>query len=228
MKTLALALLLAVSAHAQASTYDSMIDAAANRHGVDRIVLRAIAEHESRKYPWTFNADGEPFRFKDKNTTVQALWGLSQAPWMVKFRPVQGKGSRRFFRNQHAAQAYANKLAVKSGLSQRMDDKKDVKPGEIRVRKLSMKNTDLGIAQINYRWHDEGLASVQRWLDPAFNLDYAAAYLAKLKRKHGSDLAAVGFYHDRRPAIQRVYMGVFMPKYEQEKRNARMSLAASR
>lgn len=228
MKRLGIALLLALSAHAEASDFDPMIDAAAARHGVDKIVLRAIAQHESRKYPWIFNADGEPFRFNDKTSTVQALWGLTQAPWMVKHRPLSGKGARRFFRSQPAAQAYASKMARSFGLSLRTDDSKEILRGEIRVRKLRMNNTDLGIAQINYRSHDTGLASVQRWLDPAFNLNYAASYLAKLKRKHGSDLAAVGFYHDRRPAIQKVYMSHFMPKYEQEKRNARISLAASR
>ncbi len=228
MKALAITILLAASGQVLASSYDPMIDAAAMRHGVDRIVLRAIAQHESRKHPWVFNADGEPFRFDDKNATVQALWGLSQVPWMVKARPIQGKGSRRFFHSQQAAQAYASRLATMSSLKLRTDDRKEVDRGEIRVRKLRMKNTDLGIAQINYRWHDAGTASVQRWLDPAYNLDYAASYLARLKREHGTDLNAVRFYHDNRSEFQKAYMADFMPKYEQEKRNARISLAASR
>lgn len=228
MRTLAAAVIMLIATQLPASPYDPLIDAAARRRGVDPVVLRAIAAQESGKNPWTFNADGESFRFNDKSTTVRTLWSLTKAPWMVKVVPLSGKASRRFFQSQPAAQAYATHLSRTTSLRLRTDDSKAVDRGEIRVRQLRMVNTDLGIAQISYRWHGQGVASVQRWLDPVFNLDYAASHLAALRRKHGSDLAAAGYYHSATDDMRKLYMAGFMPKYNKEKRNAGVSLAAAR
>lgn len=213
-----------------ASPYDRLIDYAANQHGVDPIVLRTIAEQESRKNPWTFNADGEGFQFGDKDTAVRTLWALTKFPWMVKFVTNRKIMTRRFFSNQLEAQSFAETVRRSSSgnggaFILRTDDGKDVEPGQIRVRQLRLINTDIGIAQVNYRWHGQGIASVQQWFDPRFNLDYAANHLAELKRKYGSDLAAVGYYHSSTPVHRKRYLADFMPKYNTEKRNASVSLA---
>ncbi|MFJ3110334.1 hypothetical protein [Pseudomonas putida] len=220
-------LFMAVITSAVGSPYDPLIDATAQRHGVDRILLRAIAAHESRKNPWTFNADGEPFQFKDKETAVGVLWSLTKAPWMVKSMPITGKRSRRFFSTQSDALTYARNVR-NSGYTLRTDDSREVKKGQVRVRQLRLINTDIGIAQVNYRWNGQGIATVQTWFDPAYNLNFAAARIAKLTKKHGNELLAAGYYHSGTPAIREKYLGYLIPKYKEEKRLATASMAASR
>jgi len=221
---------LLASIDAVASPYDPLIDYAAMKHGVDPIVLRTITAQESSKNPWTFNADGEAFRYGDKDTAVRILWSLTKYPWMVKFVTSKKMMTRRFFANQLEAQSFASSLLNTSSLASttlklRTDDSKDVAPGEIRVRQLRLINTDIGIAQINYRWHGQGIATVQQWFDPRFNLDYAANHLAELKKKYGSDLAAAGYYHSSTEVHRKRYLADFMSKYYAEKRNASVSLA---
>lgn len=214
----------------EASPYDPLIDYAANQHGVDPIVLRTVAAQESSKNPWTFNADGEGFQFGDKEAAVRTLWALTKFPWMVKFVTNRKIMTRRFFSNQLEAQGFAETVRRSSSGNGgayllRTDDSKDVEPGQIRVRQLRLINTDIGIAQVSYRWHGQGIATVQQWFDPRFNLDYAANHLAELKKKYGTDLAAVGYYHSSTPIHRKRYLADFMPKYNAEKRNASVPLA---
>jgi len=227
MRRVIAATLLVFATKLSASPYIPLIDAAAARHGVDPIVLRTIAEQESNKYPWVANVDGESLRFPDKPSAVRTLWMISRAPWMVKSVDFKGRSHRRFFRTQQAASVYVTQLARSTALKRRHDSAKGLERGEFRVRQLHLVNTDLGIAQINYRWHGKGVASVEKWLDPAFNLDYAASHLAALKRKHGTDLAAAGFYRSGNSKPRRAYMANFLPRYEKELRHARVSLAVA-
>ncbi|MGE8063958.1 lytic transglycosylase domain-containing protein [Pseudomonas sp. NPDC089569] len=231
MKYISILLFSLISAsQASASPYDPLIDYVATQKGVDPIVLRTIAAQESNKNPWTFNADGEGFQFGDKNSAVQTLWALTKFPWMVKFVSSRKTMTRRFFANQLEAQSFAETVRRSNSgngtaFLLRTDDSKDVEPGQVRFRQLRLINTDIGIAQINYRWHGQGIATVQQWFDPRFNLNYAADHLADLKKKYGSDLAAVGYYHSSTPAHRKRYIADFMPKYKTEKRNASVPLA---
>ncbi|WP_409286795.1 lysozyme family protein [Pseudomonas guariconensis] len=225
---LVLAFTLLALERAMASPYLPLIDATARKHGIDPVLLRAIVTHESAMNPWSFNADGESFRYGDKATAVKVLWSLTQAPWMVKWVLPNKKRYRLFFGSEGAARAYSHQVRTTWSLSTRTDDKKDVAPGQVRVRQLRLINTDIGIAQVNYRWNGQGVATVQTWFDPAYNLNWAAARLATLRKKHGSDIAAAGFYHSGNRATRQVYLSYFVPKYNEEKRIASASLAAAR
>lgn len=221
---------------ASASVYDPLIDSAAKRHGVDPIVLRAIAQQESGKNPWSFNADGEGFKFQSRENAITALYAINSAPWMVKVLPHKGEGKvhRRFFRDSASAQQYLNGYLAVHGLkgyraiTQRTDDNKGLKYGQARVRRLWLLNTDIGIGQISYRFHGQNRASVQHWFNPAINLDYAASLIAKHKRSAGSDLEAVGNYHSKTPSLKAAYMERFMPVYRKEMARAQQSLTAAR
>lgn len=228
IRSVTLLALVLTATNANCSPYDSMIDMAARNHGVDPMVLRAVAAHESNKNPWTFNADGEPFRYQDKETAVQVLWSLTKAPWMVKAISVKGERSRRFFENQIAANSYAQAIRGPNRLTLRRDDSKEVNKGEVRVRALRLINTDIGIAQVNYRWNGQGIATVQTWFDPKYNLEFAATRIAELKKKHKNEIEAVGYYHSATPVYRKKYLEYFIPKYNEEKRLATLSLAAAR
>lgn len=219
-----------------ASVYDPLIDRAAIRHGIDPMVLRAIAQQESGKNPWSFNADGEGFEFQSRENAITALYAINSAPWMVKVLPHRGEGGvhRRFFRDSASAQSYLNGyLAVqglngKRAITQRTDSEKGLEYGEARIRRLWLLNTDIGIGQISYRFHGQNRASVQQWFNPAVNLDYAASLLAEHKRLVGSDLEAAGRYHSKTPSLRAAYMRRFMPIYRREVERAQQNLSASR
>ncbi|MFW5300960.1 hypothetical protein ACOAMY_16705 [Pseudomonas aeruginosa] len=233
MRWILIALLWITSTTVSAQNYDYLIDATAARYGNDRLVFRAMVQKESRKQPWVFNVDGEGFWFQTKDQAVNALWALTSAPWLVKIIPdKKSKAIRRFFPSERAAMSFANSYQRTRqaqgfpALLQRMDDAKEVLDGQLRVRKVWLLNTDLGIAQINYRFHGKGKASVQQWLDPAFNLDYAARHLTDLKKRYGSDLQAVGYYHSKTKKYRDIYMKEFMPIYHEERARAGISIAA--
>nr|WP_245248255.1 transglycosylase SLT domain-containing protein [Tianweitania sediminis] len=54
---------------------------------------------------------------------------------------------------------------------------------------------DLGCMQINHHYHSSAFPSLAAMLDPHLNVDYAARFLAALKRKHSSWSMTVARYH---------------------------------
>ena len=54
---------------------------------------------------------------------------------------------------------------------------------------------DIGIAQINYKWHGENFTSLESMLSPELNIAYAAQLLSKLKITHGDWHKALRHYH---------------------------------
>ena len=54
---------------------------------------------------------------------------------------------------------------------------------------------DIGLAQINYKWHGRNFASLESMLSPELNIAYAARLLSKLKITHGDWHKAVRHYH---------------------------------
>lgn len=234
MKMLFCISLCLVLGSAEASPYDLLIDRSARRHGVDPLVLRTIAAQESRKHPWTFNADGEGFHFDSKELAVNALWALTKRPWLAKVHPAdKSKPIRLFFATQQAASAYiasfnqGRRSSGKSPVSVRTDKAKEVLKGQARVRKLWLFNTDIGIAQISYRFHGKNKATISQWFDPAFNLNYAAKHLADLKKRYGSDMTAAGYYHSKTYAVREKYLRDFRRNYEEERKAASSSTLAS-
>ena len=66
-------------------------------------------------------------------------------------------------------------------------------------------NLDIGLAQINYRWHGENFTSVDSMLSPELNINYAAELLSKLKLTHGDWHKALRYYHSARPIHHKAY-----------------------
>ena len=59
--------------------------------------------------------------------------------------------------------------------------------------------------QLNYRWHANGFASTQEMLNPKRNIEYAAVFLVRLKKQHGTWYNAISYYHSSKPEYQRKY-----------------------
>lgn len=56
------------------------------------------------------------------------------------------------------------------------------------------RNIDVGMCQINWRWHGSHFRSVGELLDPLQNMTYAAKYLMKIKRGRTWE-ETIGAYH---------------------------------
>lgn len=99
-------------------------------------------------------------------------------PWTVM---AEGKG--RFFQSRAKAEAALRELADRS-----------------------VTNVDVGCMQVNMRYHGDAFASSGAALDPARNVAYAADFLLRLKRRHGTWVQAVGHYHSANRTYNRPYM----------------------
>ena len=62
-------------------------------------------------------------------------------------------------------------------------------------RARGVKLIDLGCMQINHHYHGERFASVAEMFDPHKNVEYAAAFLARLHARHETWTMAVARYH---------------------------------
>ena len=58
-----------------------------------------------------------------------------------------------------------------------------------------VKLIDVGCMQINHHYHGDQFRSLRAMFDPSLNVDYAARFLSRLHREHGSWSMAVARYH---------------------------------
>ncbi|MBP7189663.1 MAG: transglycosylase SLT domain-containing protein [Rickettsiaceae bacterium] len=70
---------------------------------------------------------------------------------------------------------------------------------------VGITNIDIGIMQINWRYHEKEFSGISHMLSPAANIDYAGKLLALLKNQHGDWHTAVRYYHSSNPKYYRVY-----------------------
>lgn len=225
--------LMFVSAPLLAHPYDSMIDSAARSKGIDPIVMRSVVQKETGKQPWAFNCDGEGFFFDSKERAIMSLWQISRNPWLVKIGVSKNETLRQFFPSEAQARAFlsayrtAQMRVGRAAAVLVSDSRKSVDVGQARVRQLWVVNTDIGIAQVNYRFHGVTRARVQQWFDPAYNLNYAASLIATHKRGGRSDIEAAADYHSKTPSVRAVYMKKLLPIYQSEKARAFTALATN-
>ena len=66
-------------------------------------------------------------------------------------------------------------------------------------------NIDLGVMQLNYRWHGNQFASLEEMLTPEKNINYAARLLKSLYDQHGNWQNAIRHYHSANLKHSRKY-----------------------
>lgn len=66
-------------------------------------------------------------------------------------------------------------------------------------------NIDVGVMQLNVKWHSENFSLVEDMLEPRKNIEYAARFLVSLYKKHGDWHKAVRFYHSSTEEYYRKY-----------------------
>ena len=73
-------------------------------------------------------------------------------------------------------------------------------------RSEGITSVDLGCMQINMHWHPDAFDTVADGFNPSRNVDYAAAYLARLYREKGDWRAAAASYHSRTDELGQAYL----------------------
>jgi hypothetical protein len=66
-------------------------------------------------------------------------------------------------------------------------------------------NIDVGVMQLNVKWHRENFKSIEEMLEPKKNIEYAASFLLTLYKKYGDWHKAVRFYHSSMAEYHRKY-----------------------
>lgn len=66
-------------------------------------------------------------------------------------------------------------------------------------------NIDIGIAQINYRWHGDNFKNIEEMINPVTNIEYAAKLLSSLFKQHKTWHKALRYYHSATPYHHRKY-----------------------
>jgi hypothetical protein len=92
-----------------------------------------------------------------------------------------------------------------SGYSVLPQDKSSALKTIRKALNKGINNIDIGIAQINYKWHQDKFDSIESMLLPELNINYAASLLAALKTQHGDWHKALRHYHSAKPAYHKHY-----------------------
>jgi soluble lytic murein transglycosylase-like protein len=66
-------------------------------------------------------------------------------------------------------------------------------------------NIDIGVAQINYKWHGSNFSNLEDMISPETNIKYAARLLSNLKQEHGNWHKAIRLYHSAKPKYHGQY-----------------------
>lgn len=168
-------------------------------YGLDERLLRAVLMTESRGHPWTLNVQGESFFLGSRDEAAALVKHVQLNPWLVRYRPRSGgKAVRWFLPTEQAAKLHASTL-----------------PGDrTSIRRVNPRMIDIGLMQINLHYHGDRMPSIERALDPDWNLSYGAYYLASLIRRHGSIVTGLGYYNASDPTKRMIYSRSVLANYE--------------
>ncbi|MCC2646649.1 MAG: hypothetical protein K0R02_714 [Rickettsiaceae bacterium] len=73
------------------------------------------------------------------------------------------------------------------------------------IRNKGIKNFDVGLMQINYKYHHENFENIKQMLSPEMNIEYAAKLLCKLYGEYNSWSHAIRLYHSANEQYNKVY-----------------------
>lgn len=203
-------LLLAGLAQAEGDLFDRT----AKRHGVSAELLRSIALVESNMNPWAININWESFSPASPYQAVQLIRRVQKRPWLLRV-DYRDTSHRLFFQSGRDAQMALKNLLARAAFLEIEE------PHQWEIRKLDVRSVDIGLMQINWKFHGHHFDSMQVLFDPATNLDYAARYLKSLLQRHGDVEKAVAHYHSNTEEFQNRYLQTFRPVYEKQLLTAR-------
>lgn len=82
-------------------------------------------------------------------------------------------------------------------------------------QKQGHRSIDVGLMQINLKYHVNAFKSLDQALDPTSNIKYAAKYLRGLYQQHGNWRSAIRHYHSANPKFNRIYLSRVLTVFEE-------------
>jgi soluble lytic murein transglycosylase-like protein len=82
-----------------------------------------------------------------------------------------------------------------------------------QLQSQNITNIDIGITQINMRWHNSKFERISDMLDPQKNIEYAAKLLASLYEEHKDWYKATAYYHSYNPIYYQKYSKKVLMKW---------------
>jgi len=98
--------------------------------------------------------------------------------------------------------AYAINIAGNSIYAKSLSEAKRIAQKKINS---GVNNMDLGIMQLNWRWHGSRFANIEEMLQSEKNIEYAAKLLKSLYLQHGNWQKAIRYYHSAKSEHNRKY-----------------------
>lgn len=193
-----------------------LFHSAAKANGINPALLRSIAEMESNVNPWALNLNREGFLPATKAQAVELVEQAQSKPWLLR---VDYSEKNKRSTDQHQRLFFLSKADAEAALS---DIRRGAKllgtpsPTHWEIRKLDTRSVDVGLMQINWKFHGQNFESLEQLFEPRNNINYAAKYLASLIRRHGSVQGAVAHYHSNTEEYQSRYLALFMPIFERQ------------
>ena len=92
-----------------------------------------------------------------------------------------------------------------NGKSQYFECKEEAVKAINKAISSGVTNIDIGLAQINYRWHGGKFDSIDSMISAEPNIFYAAEHLSNLKLKHGDWHKALRHYHSAKLLYHKEY-----------------------
>jgi len=188
---------------------DTLFAQAASQYQLKPALLKSIAEMESQLHPWAVNLNWEGFKPRTKADAVALVKATQNKPWLLRL-DYPDTSQRLFFRNRQDAAAALEQTknnATLLGIN---------RPSDWEIRNLDTRSVDIGLMQINWKFHGRHFDSLEQLFEPKTNVMYAAKYLHKLLRRHGSTERAVAFYHSNTQQYQAKYLSLFRPIYQKQ------------
>ncbi len=191
-----------------------LFEQAAARYKISTDLLRSIALVESKMHPWAININLEGFQPESPAQAIQLIQQVAKMPWLLRV-DYQTESHRMFFHSGLEAQQALRQLQA------RARQLETEIPRQWEIRKLDARSVDIGLMQINWKFHGRHFDSMQQLFDPAVNLDYAARYLKALLDEHGDLEQAVAHYHSNTPEFQLKYLQAFRSVYQKQLNESR-------
>jgi len=188
---------------------DPLFDQAARMYRLNPALLHSVAEMESQMYPWAVNLNLEGFKPRSRDDAIALIEGAQDHPWLLRL-DYPDNNQRLFFRTRKdavAALEQTKRNARLLGIN---------RPSNWEIRHLDTRSVDIGLMQINWKFHGRHFSSLAELFDPQTNVRYAAKYLRQLLQEHHSVEQAVAFYHSNTQHYQSRYLKQFRPIYRKQ------------
>ncbi|MGB3623512.1 lytic transglycosylase domain-containing protein [Ketobacter sp. MCCC 1A13808] len=188
---------------------EDLFTKAATANGISPALLRSIAEMESQVNPWAVNLNREGFIPSTKADAIDLVQQARNKPWLLRV-DYKEESHRLFFTSSKDATAAlsdirsgANLLGIEA-------------PHQWEIRLLDTRSVDIGLMQINWKFHGRHFDSLDELFEPRANINYAARYLGSLIKRHGDVENAVAHYHSNTEKFQDIYLKGFLPIYQRQ------------